>query len=115
MIKRNENPDKYIFDFFRPASLYLFIIILSLFSNIPVISQTTNLNYYIERATKINQTISENQKLLTTYNTRKELINSSLGKPKIFSTVNYLFAPTFGEYGYDSSITNGGLFRTCKP
>ena len=110
MIKRNENPDKYIFDFFRPASLYLFIIILSLFSNIPVISQTTNLNYYIERATKINQTISENQKLLTTYNTRKELINSSLGKPKIFSTVNYLFAPTFGEYGYDSSITNGGLY-----
>ena len=81
MIKRNENPDNYIFYYFRPASLFIFTFILALFAKINVYSQTNNLNYYIDNATKINQTISENQKLLTTYDTRKKLINSSLGKP----------------------------------
>ena len=73
-------------------------------------SQQKNLNYYIENAIKTNQVISENKKLMTTFDIRKEIISSSLNKPKIYSTVNYLFAPSFGEFGYDSSVTNGGLY-----
>jgi len=87
-----------------------FLVLLLLFFNGNLKSQTKNLEYYIDNAVKTSQSISENKKLMTTYNIRKELINSNLYKPRIFSTVNYLFAPSFGEYGYDSAVTNGGLY-----
>ncbi|HEY5123671.1 MAG TPA: TolC family protein [Ignavibacteria bacterium] len=79
-------------------------------SKIDIYSQPKNLNYYIDNAIITNQVINENRKLITTFDIRKELINSSLNKPKIYSTVNYLFAPSFGEFGYDSAVTNGGLY-----
>ena len=73
-------------------------------------SQTRNLNYYIDNAIKTDPIINENKLLLTTHNIRKELVRSSVSKPRLFTTANYLFAPTFGEFGYDSAVTNGGLY-----
>jgi len=95
---------------FRFIRIIYFVLFLILLSKIDIYSQPKNLNYYIDNAIITNQVINENRKLITTFDIRKELINSSLNKPKIYSTVNYLFAPSFGEFGYDSAVTNGGLY-----
>lgn len=73
-------------------------------------AQTKNLRYYIDCAVNSDPVIQENTNLLNTGIIRKELIYSQYKKPHIFGTANYLFAPAFGEYSYDSSITNGGLY-----
>ena len=90
-------------------TLFSILVFLSLTSN-NILSQTRNLDYYFDNAIKNNQTINENYKLISTYDIRKELVYANLKHPHIFGTANYLFAPTFGEYGYDSAITNGGLY-----
>jgi outer membrane protein TolC len=86
------------------------VIILFLTPYYNTYSQQKSLNYYVENAIKSSQVINENRRLLTTLDIRKEIISSSVSKPKIYSTANYLFAPTIGEYGYDSAVTNGGLY-----
>ncbi len=73
-------------------------------------SQTRNLKFYIDNAIKTSPVINENKLLLTTHNIRKELVRSGVSRPRLFTTANYLFAPTFGEFGYDSAVTNGGLY-----
>ncbi|HPS65050.1 MAG TPA: TolC family protein [Ignavibacteria bacterium] len=73
-------------------------------------AQTKNLRYYIDCAVNSDPVIQENTNLLNTGIISKELIYSQYKKPHIFGTANYLFAPAFGEYSYDSSITNGGLY-----
>jgi outer membrane protein TolC len=73
-------------------------------------SQEKNLNFYLESAVNNNPVINENKQLLNTYLTQKKLIKASTTRPLLFTTANYLFAPTFGEYGYDSAVTNGGLY-----
>jgi outer membrane protein TolC len=73
-------------------------------------AQVKDLNYYIETAIKNNPVLNENKVLLTSYDLRKELVRASTVKPMIFTTANYLFAPTYKDYGYDSAITNGGLY-----
>ena len=86
------------------------VLLCILFSQSYIFSQTRDLGFYVDNAVKSNQTINENKKLITTFDIRKELVFSSLKKPHIFGTANYLFAPTFEDIGYDSAITNGGLY-----
>lgn len=95
---------KYVVSFI----LLPFALLFAMFININ--AQVRDLNYYIETAIKNNPVLNENKVLLTSYNLRKELVTSSTVKPQIFTTANYLFAPTYKDYGYDSAITNGGLY-----
>ena len=94
---------------FKSASS-IFALILIFTFHTDIFSQTKNLNYYVENAVKNNPVIKENTKLISTEALRKELIYSQYKKPHIFGTANYLFAPSFGEVGYDSAVTNGGLY-----
>ncbi len=57
-----------------------------------------------------NPVVYENNSLIGTYNLRKEIARKSITSPTLTATGNYLFAPTFNGFGYDSSITNGGLY-----
>jgi outer membrane protein TolC len=74
------------------------------------VSQERNLNFYIQSAIRNNTTINENNVLTASYNLRQKIARSSVISPNIFTTANYLFAPTFKDIGYDSAITNGGLY-----
>ena len=94
---------------FKSASS-IFALILIFTFHTDIFSQTKNLNYYVENAVKNSPVIKENTKLISTEALRKELIYSQYKKPHIFGTANYLFAPSFGEVGYDSAVTNGGLY-----
>lgn len=101
--------NKHFLHYFTVLSLLLpYALIFTLFVNIN--AQDRDLNYYIETAIKNNPILNENKVLLTSYDLRKELVRFSTVKPLIFTTANYLFAPTYKDYGYDSAITNGGLY-----
>ncbi|MGA2667624.1 MAG: TolC family protein [Ignavibacteria bacterium] len=75
-----------------------------------ICSQERTLNFFIESAINNSPVIKENKTLLNTYAVQKEFIRAVTTKPSLFTTANYLFAPTFGEFGYDSAVTNGGLY-----
>ena len=92
------------------SKIILLVLFFIFYSQSYIYSQTRNLGFYVDNAVKMNQTIIENKKLITTFDIRKELVYSSLKKLHIFGTANYLFAPTFGDFGYDSAVTNGGLY-----
>jgi outer membrane protein TolC len=91
-------------------TLLLSILFFLFHASVICYSQQRNLNFYIQSAINNNPVINENRALTTTYLTQKELVKASTTSPTLFTTANYLFAPTFGEYGYDSSVTNGGLY-----
>ncbi|MFI5144404.1 MAG: TolC family protein [Ignavibacteria bacterium] len=105
MVCFSENISKY--SSFR---LLLFIVIVFSLSGTGIPSQERYLKYYIDFAVSTNPVIHENSMLMQTYRIRKGLVDASLYRPHIFGTLNYLFSPTFNGYGYDSAVTNGGLY-----
>lgn len=96
--------------FFKNISVIPFFVILIMLTNIDCLSQVRDLNFYIQSAYKNSPVLYENNKLISSYQTEKDLIYSELRKPRIYGTANYLFAPSINDYGYDSATTNGGLY-----
>jgi outer membrane protein TolC len=89
---------------------YILILALVFVAEGHICSQDRDLNFYIQSAVRNNPVVNENNSLIATYNLRKELVRTSVKSPSIFATANYLFAPTYNDIGYDSSITSGGLY-----
>ena len=89
---------------------YFIAFLIALIFQGELFPQEKDLNYYILSAGKNNPVLNENNSLIATYNLRKELVKASVTGPSIFTTANYLFAPTYKDFGYDSAITNGGLY-----
>jgi outer membrane protein TolC len=88
-------------------------------------AQQKNLAYFINNALATNPTLIENTNLQQSFNIQNEIIEAQNKKPQVSLTADYLFAPYFSNngkiisispnpsskaYGFDPSITNGGLY-----
>ncbi len=88
-------------------------------------TQQQNLNYFIEAGVRASPDLLSNNNLQQFYQLQHEIITAQNKKPQVNLTADYLFAPFFFDngrivsittdpspkaYGYDASITNGGLY-----
>jgi outer membrane protein TolC len=100
----------------------LCLIVLITIVNNPLFAQN-ELQYYIERAFSNNPNLKENSNLIRISELDKSLVESQNSLPQISLTSNYLFTPYFNNsgnlittnpdsraIGYDTGITNGGLY-----
>lgn len=105
--------------------LLMFILIMSL-SALTLNAQTKDLSYYFKKAQQNNPTIKQNERLREINLLQNDLIFAQNRKPQVYFTSDYLFAPYFNNngrfisltpnpdpnaYGYDPSISNGGLYE----
>ena len=102
---------------------FIFFGLLAL--SIPVIAQKKALDFFISSGLRQNTLLLQNTNLQQNFELQRELINAQNKKPQVSFTADYLFAPFFFDngqpisitsnpspkaYGYDASITNGGLY-----
>jgi outer membrane protein TolC len=103
----------------KRSLLFFFLFPLGAFA------QQRNINYFIEAGIKANPELLSNNNLQQYYQLQKDIITAQNKKPQVNFTADYLFAPFFFDdgkpisittdpspkaYGYDASITNGGLY-----
>lgn len=102
-------------------SLLFFLFVLPLL----VQAQNKNINFFINEGLKNSPNIAENNNLQQFFQIQNEIITAQNKKPQVNFTGDYIFAPFFlnngrvisitpnpssKAYGYDASITNGGLY-----
>jgi outer membrane protein TolC len=88
-------------------------------------AQTKNLDFFLSAGIVNNPSLKESDFNTAILNLQNEIIAAQNKKPKFYLSGEYLFAPYFydngriisvtadpslGAYGYDPSITNGGLY-----
>jgi len=88
-------------------------------------AQQKNLDYFVLSGIKANPELLSNNNLQQYYQLQRDIITAQNKKPQVNFTADYLFAPFFFDdgkpisittdpspkaYGYDASITNGGLY-----
>jgi len=92
----------------------------------PLQAQQLDLNYFIDHALKNDVGIRQNLNQQQFYALQSRLINAQNKAPQVNFTSDYLFVPYFGggrpftispnppadAFGYDPSLTNGGLYAT---
>ena len=103
----------------------MFILIMSL-SALTLNAQIKDLSYYVNKAQQNNPSIKQNERLRKINLLQNDLIFAQNRKPQVYFTSDYLFAPYFNNngrfisitpnpdlnaYGYDPSISNGGLYE----
>ena len=101
--------------------LYFWLLALS----IPVTAQKKALDFFINSGLQQNSLLLQNTNLQQNFELQREIINAQNKKPQVSFTADYLFAPYFFDdgkpisitpnpspkaFGYDPSITNGGLY-----
>ncbi|MEJ2051231.1 MAG: TolC family protein [Calditrichota bacterium] len=76
----------------------------------PVTAQTRSLDYYVTRAIRHNPQINDQQVAIDSAGLDIKLAKAELARPLLYTTADYISAPVYGKYGYDTNITDGGLY-----
>jgi len=89
----------------------LILLLVCTFSWItPITAQTRSLDYYLSRALRHNPQINDQQVAIDSAGLDIDLAKAELARPLIYTTADYIYAPVYGKYGYDTNITDGGLY-----
>lgn len=73
-------------------------------------SQTRSLDYYVSNAIKNSPRINDQRGAIDSARLDIQLSKAKLTRPLITGTADYLYAPTYGKYGFDTNITDGGHY-----
>ena len=86
----------------------LIICILTLSTSL--FSQTRSLDYYVTSAIQNSPQINDQRGAIDSARLGIQLSKAQLARPLITGTADYLYAPTYGKYGFDTNITDGGHY-----
>ncbi len=102
-----------------------YLVVGILFSSFYVNGQANNFEFYLSKALENNPNLKENTNFIKLNLTDKNIALAQFKKPQVNISSQYLFAPYFfnngrvisitnypeyNAYGYNSNVTNGGLY-----
>jgi outer membrane protein TolC len=91
----------------KTSSLILFLLFLSDFYSF---GQVRDLNYYLDQGFMNNPSLQDYRNQVLINHADSQLLVAKQ-KPYIEGIGAFMYAPVFGGTGYDSALTNGGLFQ----
>lgn len=91
-------------------STFIFLVILLPGLSSLSLAQTRNLEFYTEKGINNNPSLNEQKNTKASAKLDKNLVTAQYYRPLVFGSAEYLYAPTFGNFGYDKAVTNSGLY-----
>jgi hypothetical protein len=89
----------------------LLLLLNLIFSTALCVGQVRDLKYYLDLGFKNNPSLQDYRNQILINHSDSQLLVAKQ-KPYLEGIGQFMYAPVFGDIGYDNVITNGGLFQT---